>query len=191
LEYDFDEGILDPFDPARVPVVLLGAAIAGSVLLFAAKPWVRWAVGLGLALCSAWLVFKADFGDRMLAVTMVVAAAWGIAALLVTVPRSVAVYLSRRAGPLERLLGPVDSAESAREWLAAAAEWEGAGILSTRERRHMAERLSAWLESDVAPEELKQEIAAFAPPLRKRLPVIQWLARFRRLHADAQEASGR
>jgi hypothetical protein len=66
LEYDFDDGILDPFDPAWAPLLVLGAAISAPIVLLSMKPWTRWPVGVGFALGSAWLLLKADFGDEHL-----------------------------------------------------------------------------------------------------------------------------
>ena len=58
LEYDFDDGILDPFDPAWAPLLVLGAAISAPIVLLSMKPWTRWPVGAGFALGSAWLLLK-------------------------------------------------------------------------------------------------------------------------------------
>jgi hypothetical protein len=188
LEYDFDDGILKPFEPARAPIILLAAAFAASVILLAARPWVRWIVGCAFALGSAWVLFKAELGNQHLAAAMALAAGWGVAALLLTVPRSVGLYLSRRAGSVERLLGPIDGEAAAWRWLAAAAAWEQAGIFSMRERHQLGAHLGAWVTSQGVSEELRTAIAEFSPSAREsRLRTVVGTLTRRKAAADEEE----
>jgi hypothetical protein len=189
LEYDFDDGILEPFEPARAPVLLLAAAIAAAPIVFSFKPWIRWPVSLGFAVGSGWLLLKADFGAQHLIATLALAAAWGVTALLLGVPSSVGTYLARRTHHLERLLGPIDGEAAARRWLAAAEEWKGAGVLTRRERNHLGEHLMAWASTAEVPADLQQAIEPLVP-VRGPGPVGRLLRRLRRRWPAADTDDG-
>lgn len=185
LDYDFEDGILDPFEPAWTPIALVLAAIAGGWILLGTWPWVRWLVGPAFALGAGWVLLRADLGAAPLWAVILLAVAWAVTGLLIAVPRSVGDYLTHRPDGFMRLLGPLDGEPAAHRWLAAMAEWERAGVLSHRERRRLGAQLAAWASSSAVPVELQQAIAPLAPPAHEpRLRAL--LRRFRR-RKDAAE----
>ena len=186
LDYDFEDGIFDPFEPARTPVALLIATIAGGWILIGTRPWVRWVVGPAFVIGAGWALLRAEFGDTPLWAVIAVAVAWAAAGLLFTIPRSVGEYLTHRPDGFMRLLGPLDGENAARRWLAAIREWEGAGVLSSRERRRLGAALAAWSSLSAVPAELQQAIAPLAPPAHEpRLRAL--LRRLRRRKLAAEE----
>ncbi len=150
LEYDFEEGALAPFGPARGAIVLVAGSALAGVVLFSGVTWRRWAATLGYAAGASWLLFLAEFEPAVLPAVVAAALCLGVATLVLLVPSSVQRFFAEheaRGGRLAQPLGQLASASDARRWIATIDHWSETGVLTRRERERLSRTLHAWASS--------------------------------------------
>jgi len=184
LEYDLDNGLLEPFVPVWGPAVLLAFAIAVTGPVLSGRRWARWVAAVGYAAGAVWILFRADLEPAWLAASLATAACWALAAVAFTVLPSIGEFVaeqSEQASSYARLFDVLAAEGDARRWLAVAREWETAGVLSRRDRARIAQALRQWAEGrGSVGEDIVHGIEALAPPASargERLPariVTRW-----------------
>ncbi|MBE0594145.1 MAG: hypothetical protein IH616_17270 [Gemmatimonadales bacterium] len=184
LEYDSDNGLLDPFAPVWRPAALLAFSIAWPVPVFSGRRWARWAAAMGLALGAAWLLFLADLDPRWLTAAFATAVCWAAGALGLALPPSVgafSTYQRAQAASYARFLGALSTEQDARRWIAAVRAWDESGVLSRRDRSRIAEALRVWASAQSALDDaLGRAIDAVGPVSRnpeQRFPIRLWRRR--------------
>jgi hypothetical protein len=171
LEYDFGNGLLEPFAPLWRPAALLVFAIAWPVPVFSGWRAARWGAVAGLALGAVWLLFLAELAPGWLEAGLVAAACWGVAAFVLAALPAVGDFTTfqrEQARVYAHSLGSLSAEADARRWIAVARAWGDAGVLSRRDRTRMAGALRTWAGGRAAlDEELARGIDALAPPARR------------------------
>jgi hypothetical protein len=150
LEYDFEEGALAPFGPARGAIVLVAGSVLAGVVLFSGVTWRRWAATLGYAAGASWLLFLAEFEPAALPAVLAAALCLGVASLALLLPSPVQRFFAEheaRGGRLAQPLGRLASASDARRWIAIIDHWSDTGVLTRRERIRLSRTLAAWASS--------------------------------------------
>lgn len=168
LEYDFEDGTLAPFEPARGAFVLVALTLVAGGILFSGVPWRRWAATLGYAAGAGWLLFVADFDSAALPATLVGSAGLGLATLVLLVPESVHRFFETHenaGGRLAQPLGPLVAETDLQRWIATIGCWIETGVLTPRERVRLSRTLSSWIAShpDLR-ERYAQKLERLAPP---------------------------
>jgi hypothetical protein len=147
LEYDFEDGALAPFSPARGAIVLVAGSVLAGVVLFSGVTWRRWAATLGYAAGASWLLFLAEFEPAMVPAVVAAALCLGVATLALLVPSSVQRFFAEheaRGGRLAQPLGQLASASDARRWISFLDHWSETGVRTPRERERLSRTLDAW-----------------------------------------------
>ncbi|MGD8726852.1 MAG: hypothetical protein PVH40_04355 [Gemmatimonadales bacterium] len=144
------EDLLDSLEPVRFPVLLLVVVTIVAWKFTTGRAWARWVLAAVLALGAAWVLLRFEISGVWLRVALTAALAWGLCAVALLGSPSVAAYVGSKADhwmvTYERLIGPLETEEHARRWLAMLETWDQAGVLTRGDRKRIVRALSMWSE---------------------------------------------
>jgi hypothetical protein len=184
LEYDFEDGALAPFAPARGAFVLAAYVIVAGPMLFSGVVWRRWIATLGYAMSAVWLLFFAAFDPAALPGLLAAAVCLALAALILSVSEPVRRFFvlhEAAGGRLAQPLGPLASEADLLRWLAIIERWIETGALTLGERRRLWHTLRTWAATHPdLPERLAEGIERVAPQRTAGRPIAARLGRLAR-----------
>lgn len=156
-------------------LVLLAVGSVGGAVLFTGLAWTRWAVATAFGSGAVWSVLRPD-AEAALPVIIGMSVLWAAAAVTLAAWRGIAAFQARQLeANYERLLGPLQSREDARRWLATADRWTVAGAVTRGVRKRighvMVHRLA---ELELPLGELDEPIAALCAVSDRRPLRLGW-----------------